>query len=198
MAARLSEIAWAFALWLAALAAAAADRKVHPGRPEQSAPDLDMRLELYRGRVEATAEMEKERALRRRVRIGTGGLCAACAVGAGSYLLNREHFASWDLESVMGAMAAHVFPWVAAAFAILMVCAQLCHRSKDREIRAAKDAPKKQAIQASKPGGSHARAWRTALLLVSAGLIAAGVANGGMYDVLVKAINICTECIGLG
>ena len=31
-----------------------------------------------------------------------------------------------------------------------------------------------------------------------AALIAAGVRNGGMFDVLVKAINICTECIGLG
>lgn len=29
-------------------------------------------------------------------------------------------------------------------------------------------------------------------------LIALGVMNGGMFDVLVKAINICTECIGLG
>ena len=29
-------------------------------------------------------------------------------------------------------------------------------------------------------------------------LIAAGVLNGGLRDVLIKAINICTECIGLG
>ena len=29
-------------------------------------------------------------------------------------------------------------------------------------------------------------------------LIVLGVMNGGMFDVLVKAINICTECIGLG
>lgn len=29
-------------------------------------------------------------------------------------------------------------------------------------------------------------------------LLAAGVLNGGLRDVLIKAINICTECIGLG
>lgn len=29
-------------------------------------------------------------------------------------------------------------------------------------------------------------------------LIVAGILNGGMRDVLIKAINICTECIGLG
>lgn len=29
-------------------------------------------------------------------------------------------------------------------------------------------------------------------------LIAAGALNGGLKDVLIKAVNICTECIGLG
>ena len=37
------------------------------------------------------------------------------------------------------------------------------------------------------------------VLLALAGLfILLGVSNGGANDVLVKAINICTECIGLG
>lgn len=40
--------------------------------------------------------------------------------------------------------------------------------------------------------------WRMALYILAAALIAAGVLNGGMRDVLIKAINICTECIGLG
>lgn len=34
--------------------------------------------------------------------------------------------------------------------------------------------------------------------LAALALIGLGVANGGMYDVWVKAVNICTECIGLG
>ena len=37
------------------------------------------------------------------------------------------------------------------------------------------------------------------ILLALAGLfIILGVINGGANDVLVKAINLCTECIGLG
>lgn len=36
------------------------------------------------------------------------------------------------------------------------------------------------------------------LLLTALALIAIGVSNGGMRDVWVKAVNICTECIGLG
>ena len=39
---------------------------------------------------------------------------------------------------------------------------------------------------------------RTALYVLAAALIVLGVMNGGLWDVLVKAINICTECIGLG
>ena len=39
---------------------------------------------------------------------------------------------------------------------------------------------------------------RLALLLLAAALIALGVWNGGARDVLIKATNICTECIGLG
>ncbi len=39
---------------------------------------------------------------------------------------------------------------------------------------------------------------RAVLYVGAAALVIAGIANGGMRDVLIKAINICTECIGLG
>ena len=36
------------------------------------------------------------------------------------------------------------------------------------------------------------------LMITAIVFIVLGVLNGGLYDVFVKAINICTECIGLG
>ncbi|MBR5960707.1 MAG: thioredoxin [Clostridia bacterium] len=39
---------------------------------------------------------------------------------------------------------------------------------------------------------------QAAVFVAAVLLIIAGIANGGALDVLVKAINICTECIGLG
>ena len=39
---------------------------------------------------------------------------------------------------------------------------------------------------------------RIAMLVMGIVFMLWGVLNGGMYDVFVKAINICTECIGLG
>ena len=41
-------------------------------------------------------------------------------------------------------------------------------------------------------------AVRLGLPILAAVFIVLGVMNGGARDVLVKAINICTECIGLG
>ena len=39
---------------------------------------------------------------------------------------------------------------------------------------------------------------RIVLFACAISMIVLGALNGGMNDVLVKAINICTECIGLG
>ena len=39
---------------------------------------------------------------------------------------------------------------------------------------------------------------QAAAVAAAVALIVAGILNGSAFDVLVKAINICTECIGLG
>ncbi len=39
---------------------------------------------------------------------------------------------------------------------------------------------------------------RGIILAISLLFILLGIFNGGADDVLIKAINICTECIGLG
>lgn len=39
---------------------------------------------------------------------------------------------------------------------------------------------------------------RSVIVCAAVLLILLGITNGGLWDVLVKAINICTECIGLG
>ena len=48
------------------------------------------------------------------------------------------------------------------------------------------------------PDAKNKRLLRLALYVLAAGLTAGGILNGGLHDVLVKAIHICTECIGLG
>lgn len=52
-----------------------------------------------------------------------------------------------------------------------------------------------RVIPAERDPAARARLILYALAIL---LVILGVMNGGMRDVLVKAINICTECIGLG
>lgn len=54
-----------------------------------------------------------------------------------------------------------------------------------------------KAVPFSKPI-TCAKAFRAILVFAAIGLMAAGIINGGMRDVFIKAVNICTECIGLG
>ncbi len=49
-----------------------------------------------------------------------------------------------------------------------------------------------------RPNAKTSPVVRSVLLVVALVFILLGVINGGLRDVLVKAINICTECIGLG
>ncbi len=68
-----------------------------------------------------------------------------------------------------------------------------------------KEKAKKPLVKAKKEKKSHPKARKAGLILARVGigaaavaLLAFGVYDGGMKDVLLKAINICTQCIGLG
>ncbi len=194
---RLGRVAWAFALWLAALVAALWERWRRHSPKAVLTPPTENRLRLIRARRVPTEAVKREKAFRTRVYWVCGAVCCLCAVLAGVYLLDLRNFTSWDLETVMGAMLLHVGPWVLIAFAALMVTAQVREKSCLRELALLKDAPSQTPAQAEeKP--SRAGIVRIALFAAAALLLVWGVCNGGMRDVLVKAINICTECVGLG
>ncbi len=90
------------------------------------------------------------------------------------------------------AVAAHLSPlgplfvlWLAALLAALVAAPGASPRPRPR---------KTPPI----PAPPHCNALRIVLGIAGTALVLSGIRNGGMYDVLVKAINICTECIGLG
>ena len=143
------------------------------------------------------AAAQREEKLRVAVYIALAALLLLCAVPAGLFLLDGRNFASWELEAVLKALMVHVLPWVAAAIVLVWGAEALCSRSMARECAALKVfAGGKLSPAQEKPfplGGVR-------LVLAGAAVvfIVLGVMNGGLRDVLVKAINICTECIGLG
>ena len=171
------------------------------GEPKQPSPfRAEDRLRALRGRVTQTpVEAQAEQRRRRNVWLAAGAVILLCAVLAGTYLLNAGNFSSLDLESVVGRMMLHVSPWVALALAAAAAAAVFSGRSVLREVEILRSAPQENPPSAAPAERGHALpALRIALYAAAVILIVLGVMNGGLWDVLVKAVNICTECIGLG
>ena len=53
-------------------------------------------------------------------------------------------------------------------------------------------------VQAEAEKAKRLRAVKIAVLVAAVIFVIAGIFNGSMEDMLIKAINICTECVGLG
>ena len=192
----LSRMAWSVWLWLALLVAV-----LVVGRPKDTAAlrsPAENRLAILRRRVEATQEMRGEQKKRRQIILICAAACAVCAAAMALYMMNLNNFASRDLEQTVGRMVIHTAPWAVVALAVIAVSEILCGASMEREIALAQKAEKRPPEPKKTENERAVRILRVALYAAALVMLVAGVMNGGMRDVLVKAVNICTECIGLG
>ena len=196
VAARFQAMAWSVWLWLALLVAA-----IVAGRPkykETLRAPLENQLMLLRARTEDTEETRRVQRKRVALWCVTGILCLGCAVMMSRFLLDWRNFASRDLEPVIRQMAIAVFPWMGVGFAVLIAAEEINARLLKAEAALRKTAPKRKPTAAAEKKPLGQNVVRVVLAAAAVTLIVLGVLNGGMFDVLVKAINICTECIGLG
>lgn len=128
-----------------------------------------------------------------------GALCLAClklyGAGTASQNLTAEGVRMEDIftRDNVGEALGRLAP-LAAAWALLMLLAALLPGEEPR--RAPR--PIRSGGRPAPGGGLPMGGVRILLAVAAAALLGAGILNGGLYDVLVKAINICTECIGLG
>lgn len=149
----------------------------------------------------------------------------ACIVGGAVYIFNKDNFPAKNLNGEMLTMFLHVFPWLLVALVCAVGLIIFKNYSYKRELNALKQlvASNKTcaatanpvyadklfyAIGKVKAGWAKFKAvmatdvakWsvRGCVLVVAVTFVVLGVNNGGMQAVLKKAINICTECIGLG
>ena len=160
-------------------------------------PEFHLRR-LKSGMKNLPVEATKETAYRKQVRALCTIFLSVCVVHSLIYLLNVNHFTSWDLESVIGNMLIHIAPGMLVSFVTAVIAKHLFIRSIEKEIlhlqhHAHRTQPSTGFSEQKEP--TH---MRTALYLLAIIFVVWGMLNGGLYDVLVKAINICTECIGLG
>ena len=119
------------------------------------------------------------------------------------YIIGCADFTVETLNDDVVAALAIVLPFSAIALGIHVPRVYIAESSARVELEAMKayikehGAPKKAEAPEVKKF-DYENLVKYALLGVSVVLIVLGIINGGMADVLNKAVKICTECIGLG
>lgn len=150
----------------------------------------------------ATAETLRKMQYRRQV------CCLISAIALGLigcgflvYALNGSHFHNTDINGSMVKAMYWLLPCLVLAFAVGYTASGYYRTSLHREIDLLKALPKAASpsteAQPTKKCPTAA-IIRLAVIVLGVGLIVWGATSGGIADVLTKANNICTECIGLG
>ncbi|MGN0814203.1 MAG: CD1871A family CXXC motif-containing protein [Candidatus Coproplasma sp.] len=133
-------------------------------------------------------------------------LCIGGAIYCIVYLSIPSNFPKTDVTGEIVRMVQHLLPCVLAA--LILMCAVNFYESRSAK-KQLKDVAKLTAGQKKGEmkfgkvygfvnGKYFQLGVRIVLGCLAVTFIILGVFNDGMHGVLVKAINICTECIGLG
>ena len=147
--------------------------------------------------------IQKERRVQRCVRWSGRAAFGLCMAPELIYCTKKDHFPGGDLENMIISLTMAVFPWIAAGFFFLILAGLLEEKSILREADAARkqlreDRSRKKLNVQMQVSSRHATSLRAVLLAAAVVFLVLGVLNGSLRDVLLKAINICTECVGLG
>ncbi len=176
----------------------AANKPTVPGNPLRIRQRLERRADLSGdealGRQLALLQDRQHKAVM--LRAGVLALCAAVFL---LYALNPAHFHDSAINGSMVQAMAVLAPCLAVAFLTALIARQLLLQLTHRQIALLKQAPAK-AVKAepAAPAGSRLGWVKPAVLALAAALLIYGYFTGGTTDVLTKAANICTECVGLG
>lgn len=160
----------------------------------------------------AEKNFKKLRNIRLYVWAGECAVLLGCTVAVLVYMLNTSHFLSENITGEIFAMVKNVLPWIAVAFVTLVGVAVANGYIAGKQVKELKALIKygnreprehgepEWIIKAKKALSSDITLWvaRGIVFVVAVTFIILGIVNGGANDVLIKAINICTECIGLG
>lgn len=119
------------------------------------------------------------------------------------YALNGKHFHQSEINTSMIHAMWIMIPCMLVPFGYAVFTAYHNEKSLKREIETLKQVPTLAATESADTpsvcsSGNHENIIRVGLLVIGLVVLVYGFVTGGTVDVLTKAINICTECIGLG
>ena len=191
-----------FSLGLAAVCLGLGFRDEWADRPVR---DPELVRDLACARVERPSdEMAGERKKQRRLMWAGWGAFALCMVPPTMYVADPGHFPERDLEGMFYGLMSVLLPFAALGLCALAAAYALRDRSMERETKAAREQAQSERTEGSpRPEGRRGSPVRSdilrlAVIAAAVLMIIAGALNGSALDVLVKAITICTECVGLG
>lgn len=124
-----------------------------------------------------------------------GGTAVVTAGFLAAYIVFCNRQADSDINGFIVSSMRLFIPFSVIAVAGVSVSELLYDKRLTEEIRLYNGA---QAATDVHTGGHYALVLRAAIIALGIGLFIWGYCGGGFRDVLTKANNICTECIGLG
>lgn len=161
---------------------------------------LTAKADLSNGDDATCAAIAKEQQRRRqRAAIRAALVCAAGIVFL-VYALNGTHYDSSDINTSMIRAMIVLIPCLLVPFGYAVFVVYGNEKSYQREIALLRTLPKRNAVDEVPVDRADTaiRIARAVLLLLGIAALIGGLLAGGTADVLTKAVNICTECIGLG
>lgn len=176
-----------------------------PAEKDRTAPQKRARVTLARLRRSVSVEncdpatQARLAQLTRRerlLRLIRGTVCTAAGIIFGLYALDSRHF-SGDINGSMIRAMIRLLLCLAAALGIGLGTGLALERCAREQLALLRGLPRASSEE-NHPSATAPAVLRLVLLALGAGLVIFGAATGGIADVLAKAINICTECIGLG
>lgn len=169
-------------------------------KPDLTAPvlrRLQAQADLSQADPAVAAAVRKEQKSRRLHRLITVVLTAVGGAVFLWYALQGDSFHQSEINRSMIRAMLVLLPCTAVPFGYGVFAAYHGHRSMKRETDLLKPIPKTE-IAAPKGRFDWVFIARCAVLVLGVVLLTWGALENGAADVLTKAINICTECIGLG
>ena len=162
----------------------------------QAKTDLDACEENLRLNIRQLAKQRKQLAAL------TAGLMSFGFVLFLCYACNAKHWGTNSTPSMISAMYM-MLGCLAVPFALTVYTAFFCRKSTMAEIELMKKASAQAPQKAAQAPAEKAESWKMRIVpiaLVALGivLVVLGACNEGTKDILTKAVNICTECVGLG
>lgn len=163
---------------------------------------LARKIDMQSCPPELSQKILRERTIRLISNCACSIVCTAAGFIALTYLLNAANFTDEINKSIINAFAVTAL-WCFIAFDMTVACSLLINNSSiKREISLIKEAIKISGVPSPQKCENDnylaINIARACVLVVAVTFIVLGVLNGGMGDVLGKAIRLCTECIGLG